>query len=333
MPPKLVILDHDGGHDDLVALALLLGNPDSVKVIGCIVTDADCFVDHAFNVSGKVMAMMHAREATALFPVAKTSFKGVNPFPSEWRWNAKNMEDLPCVNIPQHVAIWEAVRAENDALVGEEVMAQLVMSSAEKVTICVTGPLSCVAWCIEKYGERFCKNVEECIIMGGALDVKGNVFIDGRTDGSAEWNIFWDPAAAKTVLTCPHLRSVLFSLDSTNSVPVTSEVVQKFGTQNEYLLSQFVGSAWASCTHFELMRPGDGYYAWDVLTAAYAIDRRVVEVEAVSVDVVVGKNAPNEGQTRRAADGVVSGNTFVAKKPNADMFYRMVMESARRCPM
>lgn len=39
---KPVILDHDGGHDDLVALALLLANPDKVKVIGCIVTDADC---------------------------------------------------------------------------------------------------------------------------------------------------------------------------------------------------------------------------------------------------------------------------------------------------
>ncbi|KAG5473932.1 hypothetical protein LSCM1_04568 [Leishmania martiniquensis] len=330
MAPKPVIIDHDGGHDDLVALALLLGNPLSVKVIGCIITDADCFVDHAFNVSGKLMAMMHAKEATELFPIAKTSFKGVNPFPSEWRWSAKNMEDLPCVNIPEHVAIWESVRAENNALVGEELMAQLVMSSPEKVTICVTGPLSCVAWCIEKYGEAFCKNVEECIIMGGAVDVKGNVFIDGRTDGSAEWNIFWDPSAAKTVLTCPHLRTTIFSLDSTNAVPVTSEVVRQFGAQNNYLLSQFIGSAWASCTHFELMRPGDGYYAWDVLTTAYAIERQLAEVEAVSLEVVVDANAPNEGQTRRTASGVPSGNTYVAKNANAEVFYSMVIESARR---
>ncbi|KAK7200215.1 inosine-adenosine-guanosine-nucleosidehydrolase [Novymonas esmeraldas] len=332
MPPKPVILDHDGGHDDLVALALLLGNPEAVKVIGCIVTDADCFVDHAFQVSGKMMAMMHATEATELFPVAKSSFKGVNPFPSEWRWSAKNMEDLPCVNVPAHVAVWDAVRADNDALVGEEVMAQLVLSSPEKVTICVTGPLSCVAWCIDKYGEAFCRNVEECIIMGGAVDVKGNVFIDNRTDGSAEWNIFWDPAAAKTVLTCPHLKSVLFSLDSTNSVPVTSEVVQRFGAQNGFLLSQFVGSAWASCTHYALMRPLDGYYAWDVLTAAYAIERRLADVTAVPLEVVVDAGAPNEGQTRRAASGTSLGNTYVASNTNAELFYRMVMESVRRCP-
>ncbi|GET90577.1 inosine-adenosine-guanosine-nucleosidehydrolase, putative [Leishmania tarentolae] len=331
MPPKPVIIDHDGGHDDLVALAVLLGNPEAVRVIGCIVTDADCFVDQAFNVSGKLMAMVHASGGTDLFPVAKTSFKGVNPFPSEWRWSAKNMDDLPCANVPEHLAIWNAVRDQNDALVGEEVMAQLVMSSPEKVTICVTGPLSCVAWCIERYGEEFCKNVEECIIMGGAVDVTGNVFIDNRTDGTAEWNIFWDPTAAKTVFTCPHLKKIIFSLDSTNSVPVTSEVVQKFGAQNKYLLSQFVGSAWASCTHFELMRPGDSYYAWDVLTAAYAIDRRLADVEAVSLEVVMDANAPNEGQTRRAADGAPFSNTYIAKNTKADMFYQMVMNSVRCC--
>lgn len=331
MSPKPVILDHDGGHDDLVALALLLGNPDTVKVIGCVVTDADCYVEHAFDVSGKVMALMHVEEQTPLFPLAKTSFKGVNPFPSEWRWNAKNMEDLPCVNIPKHQAVWEAVRAENDALVGEELMAKLVMESPEKVTICVTGPLSCVAWCVEKYGEQFTRNVEECIVMGGAVDVKGNVFLDDRTDGSAEWNIFWDPAAAQTVLTCPHLKTVLFSLDSTNSVPVTSAVVQRFGAQNEYLLSQFVGAAWASCTHFELMRPGDGYYAWDVLTAAYAIDKAIAEVEPVAVEVVVEAGSPSEGQTRRLATGSVSGNTLMAKNTKADVFYDMVMASTRRC--
>nr|CAJ2477268.1 unnamed protein product [Leishmania braziliensis] len=333
MSPKPVIIDHDGGHDDLVALALLLGNPESVKVIGCIVTDADCIVDHAFSVSGKLMAMMHATEATGLFPVAKTSFKGVNPFPSEWRWSAKNMDDLPCVNIPEHVTIWNSVCDQNDALVGEEVMAQLVMSSPEKVIICVTGPLSCVAWCIEKYGEEFCKNVEECVIMGGAVDVKGNVFIDGRTDGSAEWNIFWDPAAANTVLMCPHLKKIIFSLDSTNSVPVTSEVVQKFGAQNKYLLSQFVASTWASCTHVELLNPGNGYYAWDVLTAAYVIDRGLAEVEAVPLEVVVEANAPNEGQIRRAADGAALRNTYLAKNTNAELFYRLALDSARRSPV
>nr|AGU68180.1 purine nucleosidase [Herpetomonas muscarum] len=333
--PKPVILDHDGGHDDIVALALLLANPEKVKVIGSIVTDADCFVEYGFQVTGKIMALMHVEEAVDLFPIGCSSFKGVNPFPSEWRWSAKNMEDLPCVNMPQHLEIWRRVEAENRKLVGEELLAELVMNSKEKVTICVTGPLTNVAWCIDKYGDAFTSRVEECVIMGGAVDVRGNVFLDGRTDGSAEWNIFWDPPSAKTVLSCPTLRSVLFSLDSTNHVPVNSAVVQKFGAQNQYLLSQFIGSAWSSCTHYDLMRPGDGYFAWDVLTAAFAIDPTVAELEPMALEVVVDQ-CPSEGRTKRAES--TNGSTpavltLVAKNTNAEGFYDMVMRSGRKCLM
>lgn len=329
-PVKSVILDHDGGDDDVIALALLLANPGKVKVIGSIVTDGDCFVDHAFSVSGKIMAMMAVEESVPTFPIGRSSLKAVNPFPTDWRWHAKNLDDFPSINLPAHAKIWEALKEENMKYVGEQLLADLVMKSPEKVTICVTGPLCNVAWCIDKYGEAFCRNVEEVVIMGGAVDVRGNVFITDRTDGTAEWNIFWDPQSAKTVLTCPHIRNVLFSLDSTNSVPVNSAVVQKFGAQNNYLLSQFVGSSWATCTHFDLMRPGDGYYAWDVLTAAYAINPNLAEVEPISLDVVVDA-CPSEGRTVRNPTGTVE--TFVAKNTNAQLFYDMVFESMKKCPV
>lgn len=332
--PKPVILDHDGGHDDLVALALLLANPEKVRVIGCTVTDADCFVEHGFQVTGKLMALMHVEESVELFPIGMTSFKGVNPFPSEWRWNAKNMEDLPCVNIPANVAVWRRHEAENRSLVGEQLMADLVMRSQEKVTLCVTGPLSTVAWCLDKYGDAFASRVEECIIMGGAVDVGGNVFEGDRTDGTAEWNIFWDPPAAKTVLSYPLLRSVLFSLDCTNSVPVNSAVVQRFGAQNDYVLSQFVGAAWSSCTHFDLMRPGDGYFAWDVLTAAYAVDPSIAELDPVALEVIADR-CPSEGRTRRRKEATNSPQavTLVARNARTNRFYDLVMQSTRKCPV
>lgn len=325
--PKPVILDHDGGHDDLVALALLLGNPEKVKVIGCIVTDADCFVEHGFEASGKLMSLMHAEEGTALFPIAMSNFKGLNPFPSDWRWSARNIADLPSLNIPEHVAAWKALEPDNRKYVGEQLLADLVMASPEKVTICVTGPLSSVAWCIDRYGDKFCKNVDQCIIMGGAVDVRGNVFLD-RTDGTAEWNIFWDPVSAKKVLTNPSMSNILFSLDSTNHVPVNSTLAQRFGAQNHYVLSQFVGSAWSSCTHVELQRPGDGYYAWDVLTAAYAVDPTIAEVEPIPLDVVVDQ-VPSEGRIIRSPSSTVS--TLVAKNTDAEKFYALVLRSAEKC--
>ncbi|RNF08056.1 inosine-adenosine-guanosine-nucleoside hydrolase [Trypanosoma conorhini] len=325
--PSSVILDHDGGHDDLLALALLLAHPEKVRLIGCICTDADCFVDDAFSVTGKVMSLVHTRAKVPLFPIGVSSFRGVNPFPSLWRSHAKNMDDLPCLNLPEHVALWDKVKAENRKLVGEQLLADLVMNSPEKVTICVTGPLSNVAWCIEKYGSKFTDKVKECVIMGGAVDVGGNVF-ESTSDGTAEWNIYWDPPAAKVVLACPHMRSVLFSLDSTNHVPVTSSLVQRFGSQNECLLSQFAGSAWAMCTHYELIRPGDGYYAWDVLTAAYVLDHNLAEVEPIALEVETNKTK-SEGRTFRSTQG--GPCTYVAKHVKADMFYDMVLSSMRCC--
>ena len=40
--------------------------------------------------------------------------------------------------------------------------------------------------------------VDELIWMGGALEVEGNVQQPGH-DGSAEWNVYWDPPAARRV--------------------------------------------------------------------------------------------------------------------------------------
>ena len=71
--------------------------------------------------------------------------------------------------------------------------------------------------------------------MGGALQTKGNVgvggFVKGR-DGSAEWNIYWDAPAAKTVIEAPGLQGgkiLLFPLDATDHVPVNSTLVRRFG--------------------------------------------------------------------------------------------------------
>lgn len=325
--PKSVIFDHDGNHDDFVSLALLLANPGKVKVIGCICTEADCFVNDAFSVTGKLMCLVNERMNVPFFPIGISSFKGVNPFPLLWRCHAKNVDDLPCLNIPKHIATWNEVKSRSENLVGEQLLADLVMNSPDKVSICVTGPLSNVAWCIEKYGRKFTDNVEECVIMGGAVDVKGNVF-EPNKDGSAEWNIYWDAPAAKVVFGCPHLRNVLFSLDSTNSVPVRSPFVQRFGGQNDYLLSQVVGSIWAMCTDREILHKGDGYYAWDVLTACYIIDPSMAEVEPVALDVVTEKTA-SEGRTFRSKKN--GPQTFLAKNVNVDRFQEMVLSSMRAC--
>jgi len=234
---------------------------------------------------------------------------------------------LPCLNIPEYSSVWARLREKNKALVGEQLMADLVMNSPEKVTICVTGPLSSVAWCIERYGEKFTRNVERCVVMGGALDVKGNVFVKGK-NGTAEWNIFWDPPAAKAVLENPPFETVLFALDATNHVPIHSRNVHPYAMTNEYLLSQFVGSVYSRCTHIEYMRPGDGYYAWDVLTAAYIIDPKLCALKRVDVEVIVDQSNPCEGRTKNKG----TGNSMLRLPIDikSERFFTLCYESVKR---
>lgn len=330
---RKVIIDHDGGVDDLVAMALLCTMPESIEMIGCVVIDADCFVEDAFNVSGKLAATLCERAKVKPFPIARSSLMGVHEFPKDWRKDAYNMNDLPCVNHPDVLKAWaEKYNKFEAGKTGEQLMADLVMGSETKVTICVTGPLSNVAWCVEKYGDAFVSKVDDVVIMGGAVDVKGNVFVN-KADGSAEWNLYWDAPAAKTVLDCAGFRKVLFALDATNHVPVTSEFVQRFGAQNDFFLSQFVGSSWAMCTHFIRLYGNDlGYYAWDALTAAFVMDPSLCELEALPLVVEVGKDAPDEGRTRRlgpAETPATSSIVHVARNTRAERFYEMVLEACR----
>lgn len=324
--PKPVILDHDGGVDDLVALALLLANPEKVKVIGCVVLDADCYVKDAYSCSGKLAALVRRKSGNKVpaFPIAKSTLSGVHPFPHEWRVDAKKMDDLPCLNIPQYCDGWEAEFGSDRP--GQDLLADLVMNSDAPVSLCVTGPLTNVAYCLEKHGEPFAKRIGELVIMGGAVDVEGNAF-EKATDRSAEWNIYWDAPSAKKVLESPLLSDKvrLFSLDATNHVPVTSDVVQRFGAMHDHLMAVFIGSGWAQCTFLHTDAYGLGYFAWDVLTAAFVVEPDFIEMEPIPVRVHDAANTPSEGRTERHAEGVV---IQVAKTISVERFYSLVFAAA-----
>jgi hypothetical protein len=79
-----------------------------------------------------------------------------------------------------------------------------------------SGPLSNLAYALEKYPTQIADKIEQVWWMGGALRVKGNVY-EPHTDGSAEWNSYWDPAAAGVVWRS-NVPLTLVPLDGTNKV-------------------------------------------------------------------------------------------------------------------
>eukprot|EP00672_Neobodo_designis_P004829 CAMPEP_0174854754 /NCGR_PEP_ID=MMETSP1114-20130205/31931_1 /TAXON_ID=312471 /ORGANISM="Neobodo designis, Strain CCAP 1951/1" /LENGTH=380 /DNA_ID=CAMNT_0016089463 /DNA_START=29 /DNA_END=1171 /DNA_ORIENTATION=+ len=370
-PCHRLILDHDGGVDDLAAQVVLgcaghlrrtrrgvdASLPD-MELVGVVAIDADCFVEPAAECSVKTAALCRIGDELAGAPtsappvqvgLSNLTCPGPEPFPDDWRLDSIVMNSLACLN---SVPITDAIKGGKHVvtrrdIAGQDLLAELVMAprrderDSGKTIICVTGPLSNVAYCLNKYGSAFADRVDRVVIMGGAFDVKGNVFRDGR-DGTAEWNIYWDPAAAKTVVETPLLKpeqKVFFALDATNDVPVSTDFVARFGGVTRFgspsvgptQLAHFLGDSWSRCTGFAKLFGDDaGYYAWDALTAAYVVDPTVCEgLRSVRVVVDTDPQSPSCGRTKPVpSDEEAGGVVTAAVGTRAEAFYKLMLDCA-----
>lgn len=354
--PIPVILDHDGGVDDLVALMLLAsatvkpltGMARRVELLGTTILDADCFAAPTGVLCRRLFCMFEkVSDTIPKLPVGVSPLKGTAfPFPNEWRKDCLAMVDFPCLHTDGVNTAMEKREEEPDGN-GHELLAKLVMESPRPVTIVVTGPLTNVAYCLKKYGEKFANNVREVSIMGGAVHVNGNVInadlpktAAHKLDGSAEWNIYWDAPAAKEVIESPLIRhKLLYSLDATNHVPVSSEFVRRFGrvpsSKNAAVtpshLATFTGNSWAMCTWLAFMLGGErGYFAWDVLCAMGILVPTISQYDETRIEVDADSQSPSEGRTIPVlANNSMTGQIVqVASKIDAQAFYRLVLESA-----
>ena len=246
-----VLMDHDGGIDDFLALLLLL-TMESVELLGVVITPADCYAQPAVSATRKILDLW----GKGTVPVAESKVRGVNPFPMQYRRDCFIVDHLPILNES------EQIRTPLVAETGQTFMAQTLKQATQPVTLMVTGPLTTVAAAIAIAPEIVAK-IERIVWMGGALTVPGNVSseVELGQDGTAEWNAYWDPFAVEFIWQT-EIPLVMCPLDLTNHVPVTSEFLQRIARQRRYPRSDFAGQCYA------LAIPQD-YYCWDVLATAY----------------------------------------------------------------
>lgn len=81
------------------------------------------------------------------------------------------------------------------------------------------------------------KRITSLTVMGGALDVPGNV-----GTGNAEWNFYVDPAASDIVLRSG-IPSTLVPLDATNAVPYNAPFFERLGRNRRTAAARFVYEA------------------------------------------------------------------------------------------
>ena len=209
-----------------------------------------------------------------------------------------------------------------------ELLAAVLESSADAVTVLTLGPLTNLAELITTHPDAVDK-IDLVFTMGGALETPGNVAGSGAgfdASEAVEWNFFIDPEAARVVLESRALVT-LVSLDATLDVPFTPELGLMLGEAR----STPAGGVIADMIDQNPALFGPGFFMWDPLAAALVADETLAMFEMHRVEVVVG-GGPDAGSIITNVDG--GARIRVTVSALRDRFEQLFLETlAAEAPM
>jgi pyrimidine-specific ribonucleoside hydrolase len=286
--PMSLVVDTDMGDDDIMALISLLRKPN---VLVKAITLSSTGLTHANEGLRNLRRLLYLLNRQEI-PVAsgrELPLQGGHQFPDSWRARCDILLDkIPSID---NAAIENAPSCN-----AVELLRNTIESSPEKTTILALGPLTNIAE-LFKLNPDLLKKVEKLHIMGGAVDVPGNlsVFPDNKV---AEWNIFADPLAAKEVLKTG-IPIYLIALNATNHVPLTQEfydyVKNNYKTHLSILFFHLL-------TEVMPVIQMDGFYFWDVVAVETLVAPNLANFEPRTIDIVTTEG-PQCGQTISCESG------------------------------
>ncbi|MHA2312423.1 MAG: nucleoside hydrolase [Candidatus Thorarchaeota archaeon] len=288
-----MIVDMDAAPDDWAAILYLLKHP-AVTVIGIGVSCGVSYVDTGVTNTLGILEHLGIEN----IPVAagkETPLVVDHVFPTQWRDASHNFYglDLPTTNL------------QPSTMNASELIISLIGSTEENVTLITLGPLTNVAVALNAEPSIKSK-ISEILLMGGAIDVPGNVGLESDIPNYvAEWNIWVDPHAADIVFES-ELPIRMVALDATNQVP-----------QTQAFLDRLEGGMTTPEAHLLYDMTTPGLYFWDQLTVVALTNPEVVTLETHCIEIVLDLEN-HEGQTNSTDTGCA--NAHVAVSAEASIF-------------
>ena len=186
-----------------------------------------------------------------------------------------------------------------------ELIISLIESAEGDVTLVALGPLTNIAIALDTEPSIESK-IDEILLMGGAIDVPGNVGLESEIPNYvAEWNLWVDPHAADIVVRSGlPIRMVV--LDATNQVPQTQAFLDRLGPIISTPEAQLL---------YNMTTPG--LYFWDQLTVVALTNPEVITLEEHCIEIVVDLEN-HEGMTNSTDAGCA--NALVAVSADASLF-------------
>ena len=299
--PIPIVIDTDMAVDDWMAILYLLNRTD-VEIKGITVTGAgEAHCDPGVSNALKLIGLAGRKN----IPVAcgrETPLAGDHSFPEEWRDFVNDFagQELDPVTNPN---------LDKDAV---GLLTSILETSNQKVTILTLGPLTNIAELL-RVEPQVKVSINGIYVMGGAVEVPGNIQFYITGNEAAEWNIYIDPLAASEVFSSG-VPVTLVPLDATNLVPLDLEFYTRLENDHPEPEASFVFDV---LTKGEMgMIQSNSYYFWDPLAAAIMVNNTLAEIEANNICVDT-----DEGQTIGATQTVTDcPKIWTVVDVDADLF-------------
>ena len=266
MSRRRVIIDCDPGQDDAVALFLAFASRDELDLLGVT------------TVAGNVPLELTQRNARMMCDIAGVADVPVHAGaagPLELR--LETAEAIHGKTGIDGVDVFEPQTplASDDAV--NFIVATLLASAPDSVTLVTTGPMTNVAAAVRRE-PAILASVREIVLMGGAMREGGN------RSPSAEFNVLVDPHAAAIVFGCGR-PVVAMGLDVTHQVLSTRERVARIGALDNPVATAAAGML--SFFHrYDTKKYGsEGAPLHDPCTVAYLLEPELFDGRRCNVTV------------------------------------------------
>lgn len=311
---KSVIIDTDPGQDDAVALALAIGSPKEIDLLGVTVVAGNVPLERTVDNARRILELC-GRPDVQVFPGADRPL--LEPLvTAEYVHGQSGLDgfELPEPSMP--------VQTKHAA----DFIIDRVLGRPEKsITLCALGPLTNIALAMLRE-PRIAARLEQVVLMGGAQSEGGNV------TPAAEFNIYVDPHAAARVFTSG-VPLVVLPLDVTHKAATTPQRIARFrGLPNR------CGPAYASlldfAKRFDEQKYGTlGGPLHDPMTVAWLLRPQLFKGKQVNVEIETaspltrGMTVVDWWQVTQRPK-----NALYIREVDADGFYDLLVERFANLP-
>ena len=303
-----VVIDTDMAADDWLAILYLLGRSD-VDVQAITVTGAGEAHCSAGTRNALNLVALAGRPEIPVACGREAPLEGDHAFPTEWR---ERVDDLLGLTLPENS---REISSESAV----ELLTRIIQGSPQKVHLITLGPLTNVGEVLE-VEPGLVMNLEMITVMGGAVEVPGNVGSSSNIENEvAGWNFYVDPRAAAEVFGSG-APITLVPLDATNYVPITMAFYRRLERDRTTSVAEFVYRVLAA--QEEYVRYGS-YYFWDPLAAAIATEEGLGTFQEISL-IVVEEEGVESGRTLEDERG---GIIRVAMKADRERFEALFLDA------